>query len=70
MTNEVGPEYSQGPWMRSLTESSKKLLQPLNDLEDEFKRRLEEIPDSIQRAKAKENIRKALADKGVKQLPM
>ena len=66
----AGQPVSEGPWIRSLDEAIKRSMQPMDDLENEFKRRIEGLPDSTQRALARENVRKALADKGVKQLPI
>lgn len=62
-------DYSQGPWMTALEESFEKLMKPMNDLDAEFKRRINDLPDSTQRANARETVRKALAEKGLKQLP-
>lgn len=66
----AGEQISQGPWMRSLDEALKKLNQPMLDLEDEFKRRVDSLADSTQRAMSRESVRKAFAEKGVKQLPI
>ncbi len=62
-------EVANGPWMTSLEEAFKKMLRPMDDLDAEFKRRLDGLPDSTQRAKARESVRKALASKGIDQLP-
>lgn len=62
-------EVAKGPWMASLEEAFKKMLRPLDDLDAEFKRRLDGLPDSTQRARARETVRKALAPKGIAQLP-
>ncbi len=62
-------DYSAGPWMRSLEEANEKLIKPMNDLDSEFKRRIDDLADSAQRAAAREAVQKALAPKGVKQLP-
>lgn len=69
LASDLPPEISQGPWMVSLEESFKKIMQPLNDLDAEFKRRIEDLPNSAQRAGARESVRKTLAEKGVQQLP-
>jgi hypothetical protein len=66
----LGPEVNQGPWMFTVETRYKKLRKPLTDLDEEFKRRLEEIVNSEQRAAARESVRKALAEKGVKKLPV
>jgi hypothetical protein len=64
-----GGTYTQGPWMFKLEADFEKMMQPLNDLDRELKRRLGEIPDSKQRAVALEKVRKALAEKGLERLP-
>jgi len=63
-------EVANGPWMVSLEEAFTKLLKPIVDLDAEFKRRLDGLVDTQQRANARESVRKALAKKGVKQLPI
>jgi hypothetical protein len=65
----ISDDVSKGPWMVSLEEAFKKHTKPLDDLDAEFKRRLEGLPDSAQRAKARESVRATLAAKGVTQLP-
>jgi hypothetical protein len=62
-------EINEGPWGVSLEAAFEKLMKPMNDLDAEFKRRLEGLPDSAQRAKARESVRATLAAKGVTQLP-
>jgi hypothetical protein len=70
LSNSVGDEFSNGPWMNLLNDSQTKLMKPINDLGQEFKRRIDDLSDSTQRATARESVRKLLADKGVKQLPI
>ncbi len=65
-----GQMFSRGPWMFMLESEFEKLKKPLDDLELELKRRLSAIPNSTQRAKAMESVRKVLADKGLDRLPI
>ncbi|HUN80178.1 MAG TPA: hypothetical protein VMV81_01590 [Phycisphaerae bacterium] len=69
LTFAVGGDISGGPWIESLEKKYKDYLKPLEDLDQEFKRRIDDLPDSTQRGLARENVRKLLADKGVKQVP-
>jgi hypothetical protein len=63
-------EVSRGPWMMAIEDAYERLMKPMEDLNNEFRRRLNDLPDSTQRAMARENVRKTLAKKGVKQLPV
>jgi len=63
-------DFNRGPWNYHLDRSFQKLMKPLNDLEKELKRRIDGLPTSQQRAKAREAVGKAFAEKGVKQLPI
>lgn len=69
LSQRADDEIARGPWMVGLEDAFQKLLKPLNDLDAEFKRRIDDLPDSTQRANAREAVRKALAGKGVTQLP-
>lgn len=69
LSYSAGEDLSQGPWGWSLSDAESKLLKPMDDLADELKRRIDDLPDSTQRAAAREKVRKALAEKGAKQLP-
>jgi hypothetical protein len=66
----LGPAVSQGPWMFAVESDYKKLRKPLTDLDEELKRRLDDIVNSQQMAAARESVRKALAEKGVKKSPV
>ncbi len=66
----LGAEASQGPFMYKLETEWERLRKPLLDIERELKRRLEELPTSEQRATARESVRKALSERGVKKLPI
>ena len=71
LTRQAASELSQGsPWMFALEDDYQKLMRPLEDLSREFKRRLDAIPDSTQRAAAIEAIKRKMLDRGVKQLPL
>ncbi len=65
-----GKGYHQGPWMFKLEGAWEEMLQPLHDLEKELKTRIEEIPDSTQRAKAMEELREAFKKNGMENLPL
>lgn len=66
---KLGAEVNQGPWMFKLEADYEKMRKPLLDLQKELKRRLEDIPNSGQRAMAREEVRKKLAEKGMTKLP-
>lgn len=66
----LGNEISQGPFMYKLEADFEKLRKPLMDLEMEFKRRIDSLPNSEQRATAREQVRKALQKKGVTAPPL
>ncbi|HKQ46734.1 MAG TPA: hypothetical protein VJZ71_01545 [Phycisphaerae bacterium] len=70
LTMGTAEEVSGGPWMVAIEEAFERLMKPMRDLNDEFRRRLNDLPDSTQRATAREAVRKTLAKKGVKQLPI
>ncbi|MFQ5430120.1 MAG: hypothetical protein ACE5E1_07405 [Phycisphaerae bacterium] len=65
----IDSKFGQGPWMYHWERAYKKMMKPLEDLEVELKRRIEQLPTSKQRAAAQEAARKALAEKGVKRVP-
>jgi hypothetical protein len=69
LCRRLDPKVNQGPWMFRLEAEYEKLRKPLLDLDREFKRRIDGLPTSEQRAEAKEEVRKALAEKGLKKLP-
>lgn len=62
----LGADISRGPWMFSLEAEYTRLRKPLTDLDEELKRRLENLPTSTQRAAAEESVRKTLSEKGLK----
>lgn len=62
-------DVGDGPWMFSLEEEYRRLLKPIEDLSRDFKRRIESLPDSAQRATARESVRRKLEDKGLKHVP-
>ncbi len=61
--------FNQGPWKNHLDQSNEKLMRPLNELGEDLRNRIDGIPTSKQKASAKEAVRKALAEKGMKRLP-
>lgn len=70
LTMGTPDEVSRGPWMVAIEDAYERLMKPMNDLNDEFRRRLNDLPDSAQRATAREAVRKTLAKKGVQKLPL
>jgi len=62
-------DVGDGPWMFSLEEEYRRLLKPIEDLSRDFKRRIDSLPDSAQRAAARESVRRKLEDKGIKHVP-
>lgn len=62
--------YSQGPWMFRLQTEYDRLRKPLLDLEREFKRRIEALPNAKQRAKAEQAVREALEARGMDRPPV
>ncbi len=61
----LGADISRGPWMFSLEAEYTRLRKPLTELDEELKRRIENLPTSAQRAAARETVRKALSEKGL-----
>lgn len=69
LTFKLG-DYSQSPWKIELDDAITELNKPMSELSSEFRRRINELADSKQRAAARENVRKALSEKGVKRMPL
>lgn len=65
-----GSRFSQGPWMFRLESQYDQLTKPLEDLSQELKRRIEQLPTTAQRTKAMEKVRQALGEKGLDKLPV
>lgn len=65
-----GAQFAQGPWMFKLDSQYDQLTKPLFDMGKELRRRIEDLPNSAQRAKALEKVRKALSEKGLERLPV
>lgn len=63
-------DLRQGPVVFALDRDYNRYRKPLLDLDEEFKKRIDEIPDSKQRAAAQRTARKFLADRGMKQPPI
>ncbi len=70
LTRMSGGDFREGPVIFALDREYNKLRQPLVELDEEFKRRIDELPDSRQRAVAQQAARKMLADRGMKQPPI
>lgn len=70
LTWRTKSEFSQGPWMHKLEKEYEQLRKPLADLTLEFKRRVESLPNSRQRALAEESVRQALEKKGMDKPPV
>lgn len=63
-------DYGVGPWQNKLESEYERLLKPLKDLDAQFKKRIDALADSNQRAKADGVVRKQLSEKGVKNIPV
>lgn len=57
---------ANGPWMYQSEQTFKQLLQPLNDIGDELKKRIEGLPTSQQRAVAQDEVRRKFEENGMK----
>lgn len=63
-------EMREGPVVFALDQEYEKLRKPLLELDAEFKRRIDDLPDSRQRAAAREAARSMLEARGMKQPPI
>jgi hypothetical protein len=70
LTRMAESDFANGPWGFALDSEFQRLRKPLSDLDEEFKKRLEALPTSAQRAAAREAVRKLLAQKGLEKLPV
>ncbi len=70
LARRAGGDLSDGPVAFSLDREYNKLRKPLLDLDEEFKRRIDELPTSKQREAARKKARKFLFDKGMKEPPV
>lgn len=62
-------EKMRGPASFAIEAEFTRLQKPLVDLDEELKRRVDELPDSRQRAAARDSVRKILADRGMREPP-
>jgi len=65
-----GGDLGEGPIVFVLDREYENLRKPLMALDEEFKRRVEELPTSKQRDSARQKARKFLADRGMKAPPV
>lgn len=66
---QLDSKFHNGPWKYQLEEDYRKLIRPIEDIERELKRRIDGLPNSRQRAAAREAARKAMSDKGITRAP-
>jgi len=66
LCNELGPRYSGGPLSFQLEQDYQRLMRPVDDLTTEFKRRIDALPTSAQRAAAQRAADERYAEFGVK----
>lgn len=65
-----GGDLREGPAIFALDRDYNRLRRPLVDLDEDFKRRIDELPDSKQRSAAQRSARRFLADRGMKDPPI
>ncbi len=70
LTRRANDIIGDGPVGFNLERDYNKLRQPLLDLDEEFKRRIDELPTSKQREAAKQKARKFLVEHGMEQPPV
>lgn len=70
LTRRSRGEMREGPMAFALDQEYEKLRKPLVELDAEFKRRIDQLPDSKQRATAKEAARRMLSDRGMQEPPI
>ena len=63
-------ERSRGPSIFALEAEFNRLQKPLLDLDEELKKRIDVLPDSKQRATARQTVRQMLVDRGMKEPPL
>lgn len=70
LTRRAGGAISEGPVGFNLEREYNRLRQPLLDLDEEFKKRVDGLPTSKQRETAKQKARKFLTERGMKNPPV
>jgi hypothetical protein len=70
LIRHVRDERTGGPWLFALEMEFNRLEQPLTDLDRELKKRIDGIPNSDQRAAARQAVRELLAERGMKDPPI
>lgn len=70
LARRAGNDMGEGPIAFALDREYNKLRQPLQDLDAEFKRRIDELPTSKQRQAAKQKVKKFLAERGMSNPPL
>lgn len=63
-------DRSRGPSLFALEAEFNRLQKPLFDLDEELKKRIDGLPDSKQRATARQTVRQMLVDRGMKEPPL
>ena len=69
LISRIGDHFRFGPLMHRVEGDYEKLLQPLQALDEELKRRIEELPETEQKSAARRAAQKALAEKGMQRPP-
>ena len=67
---KIDEKFNRGPWKYHLDKTRDELMKPLDDIGRELKRRIEGLATSKQRTDAKESVREALTEKGMKRIPL
>ncbi|RIK66223.1 MAG: hypothetical protein DCC65_10445 [Planctomycetota bacterium] len=70
LTRRSRDEIREGPVAFALDQEYERLRRPLQELDAEFKRRIDELPDARQRAAAKDAARQMLSDRGMQEPPI
>lgn len=65
LTYEIGPEYSSGPWMAQINREYDDLMHPVNDLYTDLQRRVDGLPTTEQRIRARQRAREEFDKLGV-----
>ena len=63
-------KFNRGPLRYQIEQAYQALRKPLNDIEEDLKRRIETLPTSKQRQKARKAAEKILQEKGLERLPV
>ncbi len=70
LVRRSGDDTARRPWMFALDMEYERLRRPLEQLDEELKKRIDDLPDSSQRAAAREAMRKYLEERGLTRPPV